>query len=229
MAAKGKSKVVDPVEEAGGGEERLPDEFDSLDPAKQPKAGEDSDYLDAKEVGAIQPRAATAPHPFNGYRLGRPVAVGDDGVLKVSSTYIVLLKPTEEPPPDPSNDKVSIYKGGGGQPQTGTETIVTLGTYHTRVVTSRQGNVNEQVVFDRDILVSGSWYKCAVVKGHAARSQILFTFDERRNAVVPDKRYMLADKRQAVPLARMFEAVYNQRTRAERAAKAFDNAQETTA
>jgi hypothetical protein len=84
-------------------------------------------------------------------------------------------------------------------------------------------------VFDRDILVSGSWYKCAVVKGHAARSQILFTFDERRNAVVPDKRYMLADKRQAVPLARMFEAVYNQRTRAERAAKAFDNAQETTA
>jgi hypothetical protein len=47
--------------------------------------------------------------------------------------------------------------------------------------------------------------------------------------VVPDKRYMLADKRQAVPLARMFEAVYSQRTRAERAAKAFDNAQETTA
>jgi hypothetical protein len=39
MAAKGKSKVVDPVEEAGGGEEQLPDEFDSLDPAKQPKAG----------------------------------------------------------------------------------------------------------------------------------------------------------------------------------------------
>jgi hypothetical protein len=39
MAPKGKSKVVDPVEEAGGGEEQLPDEFDSLDPAKQPKAG----------------------------------------------------------------------------------------------------------------------------------------------------------------------------------------------
>jgi hypothetical protein len=229
MAPKGKNKVVDPVEEAGGGSEQVPDEFDSLDPSKQPKDGADSDYLQADEVGAIRPRAATAPHPFNNYRLGRAVPVGDDGKLKVSSTFIVLLKPTEEPPPDASNEKVSIYKGGGGQPQTGTETIVTLGTYHTRVVTNRQGNVNEQVVFDREIFVGGSWYKCAIVRGHAARSQILFTFDERRGRVVPDKRYMLADKRQAVPLARMFEAVYSQRTRAERAAKAFDNAQETTA
>lgn len=228
--AKDTRKLVDPVAESNQevDGDSLSEEMKSLGIGSEV----DSEVLSLGEVGAIHSRKTSAPHPFEGYRLGRGVLVGDSG-LKVSSTFIVILKKAEEPAPDLSNEGQTIYvskeEGGGGSPKLGTPKTVTLGTYHTRMVTNRQGNENQQVVFDRDILIGEDWYKCSIIKSHAARAQVCFAYNDRQNKAVPDKRYMLADTRQAVPLLKMFEAIYYQRTGAERAARNFDAAQETTA
>jgi hypothetical protein len=176
-----------------------------------------------------------APHPFDGFQLARRVAVGVDGKLKVSATYLVLLKPTEHPQEDRSNDAVTIAfskePGKGGDPKNGPTLtkVVKLDTFHTQVVTNRHGNENIQIVFDREVLVDGEWYRCAVVPSHAARAQLVYNWDVKRKRVVIDKRYMIADMRQAKPLLDMYKAMMYQRTAAERSAKEFDDLQETTA
>ena len=146
----------------------------------------------------------------------------------VSSTYLVLLKPTEEPVPDPSNENQTVYVGGDGSPSPGSrEKRVTFPTSHTRCLPRRNGIENESVVFDREVLVGDVWYKCAVVTSHSVRAQVCFVFDEDRNRIMPDKRYVLADMRQVTPLLNLFKALYYQRTRADRAAKEFDAAKDT--
>lgn len=232
---KDKKGLKDPVEEKNEKREeaQLTEEMKSLAVGEQEP--EDDGFLSMDEIGAVQARRTSAPHPFDGYRLGRKVPVGENGDLAISSTYLVLLKPTAQPAEDASNKGQTIYvsktPGGGGSPTApgSVAKVVDYPTSHTRVVINRQGNQNESVVFDREILVSGQWYKCAIVRSHAARAQIIFKFDEKRGRSVPDERYMLADTRQAQPLLRMFEAIYHQRTKAERAAREFDAAQETTA
>jgi hypothetical protein len=223
-----KGKVTDPVDEQGLGVESQ-DAESAFDPKKDP--GVDSGVgLDPNDVGAIRPRAAAAPHPFDGYRLARNVDIGT-GETRISATFLVLLKPSEEPVPDISNADVTINtakKGSGaigGAPGPDTyEKKVTLGTYHTRTVPNRQNTQNYQFVFDREVLVGDQWYKCAVVPSHSCRAQICFTFDPRKERVMPDKRYLLADTRQAQALFRLFSAIHYQRTSAERNAKEFDDA-----
>jgi len=227
-AGKGLKDPVDDGNEAKAAAD-MAQEMATLDPESR-STEQGGMLLEPGEVGAIKERRTSAPHPFDGYRLGRKVIVGE---TQISSTFIVLLSPLAEPVPDPSNDDNDVYVGGDGTgtPRSGGKRkTVRFPTSHTRVVTNRHGNQNEQVVFDRTmVLADGSEYKCAIVRGHSQRAQIVFTFDPDRNRVMVDKRYMLADKHQAPNLLKLFEAIYSQRTHAEKAARDFDAAQESTA
>jgi len=223
MAQNKNKGLQDPVE-GKGSDETLKEELSTLDPDAQT---EDFMFLKPEEIGSIRDRQSASPHPFDNYRLGRKILVGE---TMVSSTFVVLLNPTSEPTVDKSNLNQTIYAGGDNTPKTGKPKVVNFETSHTRVVTDRTGTVNESVVFDREIVIGdGRKFKCAIVKSHAARSQICFAFDGKRNKVVTDKRYSLADVGQAQALYKMFSAVHYQRTNSERAAKEFDVAQESTA
>lgn len=226
--AKGKGKntaLKDPVE--GSGEDTLKEELDAMGVED---AAEGFSFLKPDEIGTIKENRVRAPHPFDGYRLGRKITVGD---AQISSTFVIVLNQGQEPPTDKSNLGVTVYVGGDGSGHPrggGKRKVVDLTTAHTRVVTDRSGSVNETVVFDRDIILSdGQVLKCAIVKSHAARAQIMFDFDQKRNRIMPNKTYSMADKRQADRLYQMFRAIHYQRTRAEQSAKAFDAAEESTA
>jgi hypothetical protein len=224
-------KLSDPVDDITNDSAAGDDELKGLDPNAQPSDTEEQvGVLSADEIGAIHERRTSSPHPFDGYQLGRNIIVGQ---AEISATFLVLLKPSEEPQPDKSNENQTIYTGPpgqGGTPQTGRAKTVTLPTSHTRVVSNRQGNQNETVVFDREVVLAhGQTFKCAIIRSHTSRAQVCFEYDTKSKRVRPDKRYMLADTRQAIPLRKLFEAVYYQRTGAERAAREFDAAQETTA
>lgn len=224
-------KLKDPVDRGGKKvHEELRQELESMGVEESADAGdiEDFSFLSADELGTIQERRTKMPHPFDGYKSGRKIMVGE---CKVSSTFVSILNTGHEPPPDKSNIGQTVYIGGDGSgtPRGGGEAkAVDLPTSHTRMVTDRTGIRNETVVFDRDITLSdGRVMKCAIVRSHAARSQIHFRFDPRRMRAVPDKRYSLADPKQADRLFAMFQALYYQRTKAEQAAKEFDAAEET--
>jgi hypothetical protein len=223
--AKNNRGLVDPVdgEIIDGVDGPSQDEIDGLDMNNIPDVVDGG--LTPDEIGTLQDRRTSAPHPFDGYSLGRSVPLIDGP--RVSSTYIVLLKHAEEPAPDVSNEQVSIPIGDPQSPGVKFRSV-TLGTYHTRVVTNRRGNENIQVVFDREIQVGDTVYMCSIVPSHAARAQVCFYFDPDKGRVFVDRRYLLADARQSHALLRMFEAIYYQRTGAERAAKEFDAAVETT-
>lgn len=231
MVKSNKKGLKDPADEIDYVDDRLTDpELVTFDPERQNDPMPDNGLLDIGEVGAIQERRSSAPHPFDGYQLGRKIKVGK---VNISSTYIVMVKPSEEPPPDRSNDGITIYvsgeAGGGGSPEQGKAKTVTLPTSHSRVAPNREGT-NESVVFDREIeLRDGVKYHCAVIPSHAVRAQICFYWDHDRNRVRTDKRYLLADLNQQTRLRRMFEAVHYQRSGAEKRAQDFDAAQETTA
>lgn len=222
----GKRKLIDPVK-AAGKDNAVDEEMQSLDPSRTPTPDEG---LLESEIGAVQQRRTTAPHPFEGYRLGRKVKVMG---TEISTTHLVLLKPTEEPPPDASNKGVTVYvgqgEGDGGDPKLHPGRQMTLGTFHTRVVTNRQMNQNTQVVFDWDIKVGQTPYKCAYVPSHTHRAQLVFYFDKKKNRIMVDKRYALADTAQATRLLQIFQSIHWQRTSAERKAKDFDDTPESAA
>jgi hypothetical protein len=219
---QGNRGKTDPVENQAKVDPSLDGDMESFDVRA---ANGDDSGLSTAEVGAIQERRTHAPHPFDNYQLARKVDV-DGGKLKVSATHLVLLKPSEEPMHDRSNDHVIV---GGDPKNPGGQKTARLKTYHTRLVTNRYGDENLSVVFDREVKVGDTVYPCSYVTSHAARAQLCYTWDARKGRVMVDKRYMLADTRQAIPLLQMFKSIMYQRTEAERKASEFDNAQESTA
>jgi len=193
-----------------------------IDPAEKVKKDADDKHLmddmkkfdianlKASDFKMIPKRKARVSHPFDGYPLKPKVMIGKTGM---SATFIVAIKPTEEPDQDPSGQRMSIT-----DQETKKEKIVNLKTYHSRVITVGPGQ-NEDVVFDRVMeWEGGEKIHYAVVPNHTTRAQIFFSYDSKSERIVVDPRYLLLDLDQSGPLNRLFQQIINPKLRRDRMA-----------
>jgi len=225
------AEIQDPADE--GKEEREAEDFqeelDLLDP-------ENPENLTLDEIGSVPDRVAGAPHPFEGFPLGRKVPVGE---VKISSTFLVLLKDADIFQ-DPSGQGVTHAwfekdaKGNDKQkedadgrlkpPKVKRRENINLENFHNAVATdfdTAGDGQSTKVVFDRKVTVGDREMYCAVVPSHSVRAQLVFYLDDKGKMRV-DRRYMLADRRQDNTLRRVFQNVKYQQLSGERAAQKFD-------
>jgi hypothetical protein len=182
--------------------------------------------LRLEDFQALQQRAAASPHPFDGYpsqmvKVGKMKARGPKGAQDVMmpAYAIVALNPKEIVFQDPSGRGVSVR-----QKKTGKEKIVNIGSIHNRcVVDYEAGGVNTDVCFDRTIeLAEGQTLeRCAFIKSHSARAQIMFRLDRTGEKIQIDNRYLLLDVKQASRLRKVFEMIVNPKIKKERLARAI--------
>jgi len=174
--------------------------------------------LDLSDFKAIPKRAARTPQPFEGYPLKPKVKIG---TADISATYIVGLKPTEEPPEDPSGRGRSIFTNGN-------ERIVNLGTYHSRMIRNPVLDQNMDVVFDRELILKGGGrLYVAVVPDHYVRAQVIFFYDTKSERIEIDPRYTLLDVDQSSRLRLLFQQIINPKLRLERQARMVSGEVET--
>ena len=205
---------------------------DKVDPANKVKKDEeekrllddmkkfDISNLKASDFKMMSKRTAHMSHPFDGYPLKPKVMIGKIGI---STTFIVGLNPTAEPDQDPSGQKISIT-----DQKTGKVKVVTLGTYHNRVITVGPGQ-NEDVIFDSVMeWEGGEKIHYAIVPNHVARAQLMFYYDSKLETIVVDRRYSLLDHDQDSRLNRLFQQIINPKLRRERFAKQVSGEEEST-
>jgi len=217
--AEQKPRLKDPVEADGRQQER-----DFLDEAT---ASVDIANISIEDFQAVKATAAKKPHPFEGYPLGKDKDIvlgtytekGQEKQLITKTTYIVALAPSKYVPQDPSGKNVSMF-------QNGVEHHVTIPTSHSRVVRDEMGR-SVDVVFDRILKMSNGELRYAIVPDHLSRSQLVFNVEPKTGGVQVNRDILLLDKDQVGPLRRVFNGYYYQQTQAERAAKEFDEAQES--
>ena len=200
-----KAKLIDPVQQ-GAGAENEAGEFDSLNIAKAPtseEANTSEDTASGLSFQTIPPERARITRPFDGYPL-KKFKFND---IETYSTFIVALNPTVPVPQDPANRKVRTKKG-----------MVQVQTHHSRVIRDRETKENTHVPFDRIIKIQGRDYQCAIVQSHNVRAQLAFKWDNQKNRIEVDHRYMLLDMDQVSRLKRTFEQVINPRVKMEREA-----------
>jgi hypothetical protein len=186
-----KARLIDPVSK--GNEKQEKAEMSSLDIKK----------ADGLSFKPIPPERARVSRPFDGYPLKKVKFGGVD----TFTTYIVALNPTVPVPQDPNNRKVKTREG-----------MKQINTYHSRVIRDRETRENIICVFDRDIEVDGRQYQCAIIQSHNARAQVCFNYDQQKNRIVVDSRYLLLDSEQDSRLKRVFEQVINPNIKMEREA-----------
>ena len=190
---------------------------DLQDPADQAKAAMEDDLQkeEAKTFDMSQlslsdferiptSRAKTIPI-FERYPYPPKLRLGEIGrdkkkpiYAEVCPTFIVALDPRSEPDQDVSGLRLSIVNT-----KTKKEEIKDIGTYHSRFIRNLESNVD--VVFDRDLVMDGKTVHFAIVRDHAVRAQVLFSWDDDRNRAAVDTRYMLLDMNQVSLLRRLYE------------------------
>ena len=178
------------------------------------------DNLSTDDFRPLGERTAVSPHPFDGYpAVMVKVAEVAGKEIKVPRYSIVALNPKEYVHQDPSGRAVSIW-----DMKTNKEKIVTIPTYHNRILVDYEaGGINRDVVFDREIVFpNGQVMKnCAFVESHSMRAQLLFKLTQKGDRIQVDRRYVLLDVDQASRLRRVFEMIVNPRIRKERLSKAI--------
>jgi len=178
------------------------------------------DHISMDDFKPLAERVAQSAHPFDGYPTVMVKVAEYQGKDVLMPKYsIVAMNPKEYVHQDPSGKNVSIWNQ-----KTNKEEIVTLSTYHNRLVVDYEmGGINIDVVFDRDIaLGDGKVMKnCAFVKSHTARAQLMFKLDHKGERIMVDRRYVLLDVDQASRLRRVFEMIVNPKIRKERLSKAI--------
>jgi len=185
----------------------------------------DISNLRLEDFQPLQQRAASTPHPFDGYpssavRVATVKARGPKAAKDVMmpAYAVVALNPKEMVPEDPSGRGQSIHT------KTGSERIVNIFAPHNRcVVDYENGGVNTDVCFDRTIELGDGkkLARCAFIKSHSARAQIMFKLDRTGEKVQVDNRYLLLDTKQASRLRRVFEMIVNPKIKNERLARAI--------
>lgn len=183
----------------------------------------DISNLKLDDFKPLETRAASTPHPFEGYPK-KMVKVGTFGLKKskdlmMPAYAVVALNPKEVVPKDPSGRAQSIRDA-----RTGRERIVDIYAPHNRcVVDYDNGGINVDVCFDREIELDGGHKleRCAFVESHSARAQIMFTLDRTGDRIQVDRRYLLLDTDQSSRLRRVFEIIVNPKIKKERLAKAI--------
>ena len=169
--------------------------------------------------------------------MGREVKVGE---RMVSVTRLVLLKNPDYVFQDESGKNVShefYLKGKDGKdiraedaegrfrkPKVKSRKLINLKTYHSRVTIHPTTGDATDTVFDREVMVAGKPWICAIVPSHSDRASICFYVDRKDGRVRVDTRYLLADKNQTGRLRKVFDMVNYQQLRAERQAQKFDAA-----
>lgn len=190
----------------------------------------DISNLSIEDFKPLQPRMSSAPHPFDGYP-NNMVKVGEvqNGPnpkarkdIMVPSYAVVALNPKEAVFEDPSGNGQSVMKNGK-------EVRVNIYAPHNRcVVDYEAGGVNVDICFDRTIeLEEGkSLARCAFIKSHSARCQVMFKLDIKGERIQIDNRYLLLDTGQASRLRRVFEMIINPKIKNERLARAISGESE---
>lgn len=178
--------------------------------------------LSLEDFKPLQQRAAATPHPFDGYPR-RMVKVGTFAGgkkdLMMPSYAVVALNPKEVVPQDPSGQRQSIREKKSGR-----EKIVDIYAPHNRcVVDYENGGQNTDVCFDRTIELGNGQKleRCAFIKSHSVRAQIMFKLDGRGERIQVDGRYLLLDTGQSSRLRRVFEMIVNPKIKKERLSKAI--------
>lgn len=183
------------------------------------------DALNPDSIRPITARNIKVSHPFDGYKNGPEVKVGE---AKASTTFIVLLE--IETQPDPSNEGVTISKkkkNDKGKVVDVVDEIVTLGTYHNRHVQSPVSPKKcEDVIFDRVVIVGDKKRLCAIVRDPATRARIVLKMVGDPARIMPDSRYRLADYKQADLLAKLFKRLHKADNKHEARARRFDSDKE---
>jgi hypothetical protein len=207
------------------------------------KAGEIQETKDAEELKTfdisnlrledfqpLQQKMSSAPHPFDGYP-SNMVKVGETQKgpnpkarkdVMMPSYAVVALSPKEAVFEDPSGNRQSIMKNG-------VETMVNIFAPHNRcVVDYEAGGVNTDICFDRTIQIEDgkTLGRCAFIKSHSARAQVMFKLDVKGERIQIDNRYLLLDVKQASRLRRVFEMIVNPKIKNERLARAISGESE---
>jgi len=220
------TKLTDPVE--GKISDQEPDE-ESFGTSEH-----DESVLSETEIGALPEKITQTPNPFDGYPLARKVKVGE---VMVSATYIMLLKDPDNIFQDPSGRGVThefFAKNKQGEdirledadgklkkPKVEKRTSVTLKSYHNRITVHPITGEATDTVFDRYIMVGSRERMCALVPSHIARAQICLMVDNK-GVIRIDRRYELADPKQASRIREVFNQVHYQQMKTERMAQKFD-------
>jgi len=196
--------------------------------------GLDPDFLDPDEIGEIPESAASAPHPFATYPLGRKIKLMDGKGDGISSTFLVILKDKESVVQDPSgrgvehrifskdskgNDiKLTDADGKFRPAKVESAKIINLRTYHNRVTSNPNGGDSHDAVFDRKVMVKnrGEMF-CAVIPNPVHRAMVCFKIQKGKLRI--DNRYLLADPKQKNKLRDVFRGVHYQQMKAERLAQ----------
>ena len=201
------------------------------------KAKQDTDEMKTFDISnlslddfqPLQQRSASTPHPFDGYpsnmvkvgafQKGRGANAGLTDLM-MPSFAVVALNPKERVVEDPSGNRQSVRMKGGN------EKIVNIYAPHNRcVVDYENGGQNTDICFDRTIELEGGQKleRCAFIKSHSARAQVMFSLDTRGDKIQVDTRYLLLDTKQAARLRRVFEMIVNPKIKNERLAAAISN------
>lgn len=185
----------------------------------------DISNLKLEDFQPLHQRASSAPHPFDGYP-GNMVKVGESQKgpnpksrkdVMMPAFAVVALNPKEAVFEDPSGARQSIMEAGR-------ERMVNIYAPHNRCVVDYEGGgVNTDICFDRTIeLEDGkSLARCAFIKSHSARAQVMFKLDIKGERIQIDNRYLLLDVGQASRLRRVFEMIVNPKIKNERLARAI--------
>jgi hypothetical protein len=215
------ANLKDPVEKKAG-------EIQAKQDADELKTFDISN-LKLEDFQPLQQRAASTPHPFDGYpknmvkvgecKNGRGPKAGLADLM-MPSYAVVALNPKERVVEDPSGRRQSVRMKGGN------ERIVDIFAPHNRcVVDYEDGGVNTDICFDRtiDLGEGQKLERCAFVKSHSARAQIMFALDIKGDKIQVDTRYLLLDTKQAARLRRVFEMIVNPKIKNERLSAAISN------
>jgi len=151
----------------------------------------------------IPPSSAQVSRPFDGYPL-KSIEIGE---IKTKTAFIIALNPTVQVPQDPNNRRIKTKSG-----------MVKVQTYHSRFIRDRENRQNADVQFNIPVEVDGRTYQCAIVASHNVRAQIMYSFDNQKNRIVVDNRYLLLDSEQTSRLKRVFEQVINPNIKMEKEA-----------
>jgi len=192
----------------------------------------DISNLKLSDFKTLSAKIERASDPFDGYPHKKEM-IGD---TEFDLTHLVVLRPNEQPPQDPSGENLTIeqekniYKDGivVKKQKLGSK-IVTIKTTHNRCLKSFYDGKNYDVVFDRELKLSDGTVldSCAIIPDNSLRAQVCFMIEPRTGKTLVDRRYMLPDMGQAKRLRRVFNDVSYNKLKASRAASKFDAAEES--
>ncbi len=181
----------------------------------------DATKLTIEDFQAVPQSAAIQVDPFEGYPMKnikiRERMVGNKVIDVITKrTFIVGLAPSFYVPQDPSGLNQTIEKKVGTKK---VEMLVDIKTSHNRTVLNSDGK-NEDVVFDNILQMESGKLRYAIVPDHKARSQLIYKINPKKEGrpIEVDPRYLLLDVKQKERLRKVFQSVYYQQTRTEKAA-----------